>query len=255
MSLKSSSTVPNLIAISIIQISLFPGTQNRRFSSTVACCSCEQSELTTTGPDQSNPIKWEYNWDRKKEEYEKNQVLKKKGVIRQIVMVRHGQYDHSYGDDDLNPLTPLGREQASLTGKRIAELVRAGIIYPIRDVKYSTMLRATQTFEKILPSLDSDPNTLPTHRIQPCSMIREGAVCRPDPPSAGWHPTDDDFLKDEARVGPLSLHIVNGNCRLNDFQCIHGRLRRHFCNISTALMRTYSVLQRKTQTMITRKRK
>jgi hypothetical protein len=36
--------------------------------------------------------------------------------------------------------------------------------------------------------------------VEPCSMIREGAVCRPSPPSKGWNPTDEDFEKDGARV-------------------------------------------------------
>ena len=31
-------------------------------------------------------------------------------------------------------------------------------------------------------------------------MIREGAVCRPDPPALGWDVTDEDFDKEGTRV-------------------------------------------------------
>jgi hypothetical protein len=34
-------------------------------------------------------------------------------------------------------------------------------------------------------------------------MIREGAVCRPDPPSLYWSASDEDFLKDNLRVRVL----------------------------------------------------
>ncbi len=86
--------------------------------------------------------------------------------------------------------------QATKTGERLGELIQGKAIYPIRSVRYSTMARATETYQLILPHL---PAMLP-HQCQPCSMIREGAVCRPDPPSLYWTASDEDFTKDGMRV-------------------------------------------------------
>lgn len=89
-----------------------------------------------------------------------------------------------------------GRKQAIRTGERLVELINGKAIFPIRTVRYSTMARATETYQHILPHLPP----LEPHQLQPCSMIREGAVCRPDPPSLHWTATEEHFTKDNLRV-------------------------------------------------------
>ena len=49
------------------------------------------------------------------------------GPSRHLILIRHGQYDETSRDDAKRILTPLGREQAEATGKRLAELIAAGV--------------------------------------------------------------------------------------------------------------------------------
>lgn len=154
---------------------------------------------------------YNYDWDHRQYLYQPKDGLEKvgKGVVHQIVLVRHGQYEQVKGGDELHVLTPLGREQASQTGKRIGELIEGGVIHPIKNVYYSTMSRATETFELIRDELKTKDLLPPAaHNIKPCSMIREGAVCKPVPPAARWNVTEEDFVKDHLRVSAVStLHF------------------------------------------------
>ena len=125
--------------------------------------------------------KWSKTWDGKKEG--------KKGVTHQIVLIRHGQYEEKEEKDEDRRLTALGRKQAEMTGKRVNELLAAGVLSPVKCVYFSTMKRATETSDIILQQLSSpQPGSSPL-RTEPCSMIREGAVCRPDPAAEGWYAT------------------------------------------------------------------
>ena len=105
-----------------------------------------------------------------------------------------GQYNlHAVQDTD-RQLTELGREQASITGSRLAELVKHyrsktpkddnGNQSPLTlNVVKSTMTRATQTADIILKQFPE----VKEHRS--CDLIREGAPCEPDPPFPEWNPT------------------------------------------------------------------
>lgn len=44
-------------------------------------------------------------------------------VVRHIILVRHGQYDESSDDDAKRSLTKIGRQQAKLTGQRLASML------------------------------------------------------------------------------------------------------------------------------------
>jgi len=130
---------------------------------------------------------------KKKDEEEKNRRL-----VHTLILVRHGQYVLDGKGDHGKVLTPLGREQAALTGKRIKQLVDGKQLYPIKYVYYSTMARATETAMLILPEIEAPVE----HNVQPCSMIREGAVIPAFPlidPKV-WNPSEESFLKDFARV-------------------------------------------------------
>jgi len=94
------------------------------------------------------------------------------------------------------PIILLGREQAVHTGKRLRELIDGKILYPVRSVHYSTMARATETYSLIRPELPP----IDDFQCKPCSMIREGAVHRPEPPSLQWKPSDEAFLKNGLAV-------------------------------------------------------
>jgi serine/threonine-protein phosphatase PGAM5 len=146
--------------------------------------------------------------ENNKEEKKQNDEKKKKVVSHHIILIRHGQYEQNNGDsDEKRVLTPLGREQARLTGKRLKELSDAKVIHPIKYIYYSTMTRATETHNLIMESLHDEP--ILKHNIQPCSMIKEGAVCRPDPKHNTWLPTVEDFSKDGARVDAGFLNHIH----------------------------------------------
>ena len=156
-------------------------------------------------------IDWDSNWDlREKKSSTNASATESSGsvpgktssstngnhVVHQIVLIRHGQYDMSHKADELRVLTTLGRQQAELTGARLRELLDGHKIYPPKTVYYSTMQRATETYNIIKPYLPA----MAQHCLKPCSMITEGAVARPEPPKPRWQPSDESFAKDGLRV-------------------------------------------------------
>lgn len=86
-------------------------------------------------PTKEYPL-WDANWDHKQptpladkeEERKKQRDIRKYGTTRHIILVRHGQYDETHKEDEKRILTSLGREQADLTGKRIAEMIRGEML-------------------------------------------------------------------------------------------------------------------------------
>ena len=164
---------------------------------------------------------WDSNWDMREEKKNKNKV------VHQIVMVRHGQYDREGKTDAEHKLTEKGRQQAVATGKRLNDLLVSGQISPVKTMYFSTMTRATETCQLILPeilpatatttapaaapaavTLSSTSTSVgvgstyvtPHMRVEACSMIREGAVYRPSPPCTGWDPSEEEFEKEGHRV-------------------------------------------------------
>jgi serine/threonine-protein phosphatase PGAM5 len=126
-------------------------------------------------------------------------------VVHSILLIRHGQYEQSFsapGDDSLTKdkkrvLTSKGRLQAMQTGRRIQQMIDIGHLPAIEFVYYSTMARASETSKLIVEQLKEPP---PTHKVSACSMLREGAVCQPDPPFQQWDPSIEDFIKENRRV-------------------------------------------------------
>ena len=163
---------------------------------------------------------WDSNWDMREEKKNKNKV------VHQIVMVRHGQYDREGKTDAEHKLTEKGRQQAVATGKRLNDLLVSGQISPVKTMYFSTMTRATETCQLILPEIVPAPAATaatttaagvtlaststsvgvgstyvtPHMRVEACSMIREGAVYRPSPPCTGWDPSEEEFEKEGFRV-------------------------------------------------------
>ena len=110
-------------------------------------------------------------------------------ATRHILLVRHGQYNLKGKIDSEKYLTDLGREQALITGKRLAELN-----LPLTYLVSSTMTRAQQTAGLIRQNL---PENLPVKPDD--SLLAEGAPYPPEPPSARWNPEDKYFI-DGARI-------------------------------------------------------
>lgn len=71
-------------------------------------------------------------------------------AVRNIYLVRHGQYEIEETEAHKRILTPLGREQAELTGERLKELLGDSIT----KVSISTYPRAMETGHIILKHLN-----------------------------------------------------------------------------------------------------
>jgi len=203
-----------------------------------------------------SPSLWDRNWDKREpesvvkplpanptaedEEKRREKVLcHTPRAKRIIVLVRHGQYNESGKDDSERILTSLGREQADLTGKRLAEMseyLKTKI--PLDDnnnkqdidVRFvtSTMARAMETSGIILKHF-------PGQSATSCDLIREGAPCEPVPPisSTLWCPTPQAFYEDGARIeAAFRKHIHRADYRqVNDSIDIivcHANVIRYF---------------------------
>lgn len=136
---------------------------------------------------------WVVDWDGRHPEA--GSKVKCQGKVRHILLIRHGQYDL---EDRDHGLTPLGFEQARLTGKRLAATT-AGVkkdAYGEVKIEYnmlasSNVLRAQQTAEVIAQEL---PNV---YRAPPDPLLAEGWPVLP------W-PQGPDFLRDGS-VFPASI--------------------------------------------------
>nr|XP_046241709.1 serine/threonine-protein phosphatase PGAM5, mitochondrial isoform X2 [Scatophagus argus] len=133
---------------------------------------------------------WDFNWDKRDpsalsngkkketatEDPSSEQDNGKPKATRNILLIRHSQYNLSGNSDKERILTPLGREQADLTGKRLAAL---GLKYDV--LIHSSMARATETAHII-------SKHLPGVELLSCDLLREGAPIEPVPPVTHWKP-------------------------------------------------------------------
>lgn len=113
-----------------------------------------------------------------------------------VILIRHGQYVSGRTDEEC-VLTKLGREQCTLTGKRLKELVDSKQIPPIQRVLYSTMTRAMESAELIIPHIKTEEM-----ETQATDLIREGACHKPVPAIAfdKWPMRENDFWTDGPRI-------------------------------------------------------
>ncbi|XP_062930180.1 serine/threonine-protein phosphatase PGAM5, mitochondrial isoform X1 [Mobula hypostoma] len=146
---------------------------------------------------------WDSNWDKREpislikpnqrnketsEDFTAQLENYKVKATRHIFLIRHSQYELSASTDKDRVLTSLGREQAELTGQRLASL---GLNYDI--LIHSSMTRAKETaaiIRKHLPGVET----------MSCDLLREGAPIEPDPPVSHWKPEAMQYHEDGARI-------------------------------------------------------
>lgn len=128
---------------------------------------------------------WDSNWDRREPSLPGETSVPT--ATRHIILVRHGQYNLDGTTDKERYLTDLGREQARMTGIRLAHLS-----LPYTMMIHSNMTRAIQTAEIISDKLPSVP-VLPADGI-----LREGAPIQPEP-RGSWKP-EHYYMEDGARI-------------------------------------------------------
>jgi len=100
-------------------------------------------------PEIKAPKKWDYDWDARNP-VSTGSVPSK--ASRNIILIRHGQYNLEGEEDKDRYLTELGLEQAMITGKRLAEMD-----LPYTSISVSRMKRAVQTAHLIQQSLPNIP--------------------------------------------------------------------------------------------------
>lgn len=145
---------------------------------------------------------WDNDWDGRQppstgdpnEDRRRMRQVRKEGVTRHIILIRHGQYDEESKEDDQRKLTPLGRQQADLTGRRLRELMEAAADEDgfsscnLKVLRVSDMARAKETADIIashLPGVErSDPDPdlnegRPAHNV-PGGKASSGAIEKVD---------------------------------------------------------------------------
>ncbi|XP_046872051.1 serine/threonine-protein phosphatase PGAM5, mitochondrial isoform X2 [Hypomesus transpacificus] len=177
---------------------------------------------------------WDFNWDKrdpttllngkKKESLSEDpsteQENGKPKATRNILLIRHSQYNLSGTGDMERILTPLGREQAELTGQRLATL---GLKYDI--LIHSTMARATETAHIISKHLSGV-------ELVSCDLLREGAPIEPVPPVTHWQP-DAVYHEDGARIEAAFrryIHRADPKQKEDSYEVIvcHANVIRYF---------------------------
>ncbi|XP_036290242.1 serine/threonine-protein phosphatase PGAM5, mitochondrial isoform X1 [Pipistrellus kuhlii] len=109
-------------------------------------------------------------------------------ATRHIFLIRHSQYHTDAPREKDRTLTPLGREQAELTGLRLASL---GLKF--NKIVHSSMTRAVETTDII-------SKHLPGVCTVSTDLLREGAPIEPDPPVSHWKPEAVQYYEDGARI-------------------------------------------------------
>lgn len=178
---------------------------------------------------------WDFNWDKrdpsalangkKKESVTEDPSAERENgkpkATRNILLIRHSQYNLSGTTDKERFLTPLGREQAELTGQRLAAL---GLKYDL--LIHSSMTRATETANiigKYLQGVD----------LVSCDLLREGAPIEPVPPVTHWKPDAVQYHEDGARIEAAFrryIHRADPKQKEDSYEIIvcHANVIRYF---------------------------
>lgn len=120
---------------------------------------------------------WNPDWDMRHPRDPSEKIPKEKLKTVHLIMIRHGQYDLKE-----KGLTSLGRQQAELTGARVANLASSSISdhYGKRKIKisrvyHSDVKRAVQTMDILKSHLG------PQVTVEVDPMLAEGWPCVPEP--------------------------------------------------------------------------
>uniref|UniRef100_A0A7E4ZUK1 Serine/threonine-protein phosphatase PGAM5, mitochondrial n=1 Tax=Panagrellus redivivus TaxID=6233 RepID=A0A7E4ZUK1_PANRE len=210
----------------------------KAFAATLVDTRSSSSSLSSSGyyPDDFPKKPWDHNWDLRdplslvdQREYEKADADKRKEMVakqrptatRHIILIRHGQYVLDTKDPVERKLTPLGREQAALLGKRLSE---TGLKYD--QLVMSTMPRASETANIILDKLSSVA-------YKSDSLLEEGAPYPPEPVSYHWRPAKKKFFTEGARIEAAFrkyIHRASVHQKEDSYELIvcHANVIRYF---------------------------
>uniref|UniRef100_A0A914C1P6 Serine/threonine-protein phosphatase PGAM5, mitochondrial n=1 Tax=Acrobeloides nanus TaxID=290746 RepID=A0A914C1P6_9BILA len=139
-------------------------------------------------------------------------------ATRHIFLIRHGQYQL---DSKEKYLTALGREQAILLGKSLAE---NGTKFD--KCIYSTMNRATETAQLMMEQL-------PPLKSKSDSILEEGAPYPPEPRHGDWRPRLKEFYTEGSRIEAAFrkyIHRASPKQKEDSYELIvcHANVIRYF---------------------------
>lgn len=198
------------------------------------------SEGTLIDSDKASPYLWNNNWDRRdvnlkpekpraprsiEDENKYNEQIDslKPTATRNIILIRHGQYNLKGEKDSERFLTELGRKQADAVGLRLKNLQ-----FPYTKIIHSTMTRAIETADLI-------HKHFPNLEMASTDLLREGAPIPPDPPVKHWKPEDrlQHYFADSARIEAAFrkyFHRADPSQKENSFEVIvcHANVIRYF---------------------------
>eukprot|EP00934_Nitzschia_sp_Nitz4_P005825 Nitzschia sp. Nitz4//scaffold121_size67750//30500//34949//NITZ4_006067-RA/size67750-processed-gene-0.8-mRNA-1//1//CDS//3329534348//5815//frame0 len=149
---------------------------------------------------------WDPNWDGQhppstgNEDTDRQRMrnLRKDGVTRHIILIRHGQYDESEKEDSKRILTELGRKQADFTGKRLRHMISevSSEFGPcnVKVVRVSDMARAKETADIIASHLPG------VARAEPDPDLNEGRPCHNIPGGRASDSTIQKTDEQHARI-------------------------------------------------------
>ncbi|ODN05143.1 Serine/threonine-protein phosphatase PGAM5, mitochondrial [Orchesella cincta] len=193
--------------------------------------------------DLPNFKKWNWNWDRLEpgspgiwpesnkpdEPCSETSGKSVPKARRNIILVRHGQYNTDDTDDDKNhTLTALGQEQAALTGQKLNSM---GIKFD--SITSSKMIRAIQTACTMLENMKTQ-DCLKLEVNDP--LLNEGVPTIPEPPYRRpdlWCPEPRDVLVDGSRIESAFrkyFHRADPSQEKDSWEIIvcHGNVIRYF---------------------------
>lgn len=203
------------------------------FSSSSSSSSSASASSFQSGSEMFPRGKWNRDWDSRDplslvdmrefdgaDEEKRKEMLKQKQptATRNIFMIRHGQYHMKTLEKNL---TPLGREQAVLVGKRLAQ---SGLKFD--RLVMSTMPRATETAGLILDQLP------PVQKFTD-PLLEEGAPYPPEPESSNWRPKQKKFFADGSRIEAAFrryIHRASPKQKEDSYEIIvcHANVIRYF---------------------------
>jgi serine/threonine-protein phosphatase PGAM5 len=193
---------------------------------------------------------WDPNWDARvapstgspEEDQKRMRHIRKTGVTRHIILVRHGQYHETEKEDHKRVLTELGRQQADITGKRLREMLEGASkeFGPcnLKVVRVSNMARAKETADIIaahLPGVErSEPDPglnegRPSHTI-PGGKASAGTVQKTDENHARIEDSFQRYFYRADMPEENEEDVENSDKSKHEFEVIvcHANIIRYF---------------------------
>ena len=169
-------------------------------------------------------VGWDSQWDGL------GAVAAPKGVKRQLLLVRHGQYENEAGSehDHDKVLTALGVEQAKLTGEYLRRTLANSeselfVDSGLHRVTSSNMTRAMQTAEHLLDNLDPALK----QRWVLDAALRERFPCNPQP-AYPKQARPEDHKQVEAAFRKYVHRPKAGSDKSVELIVCHGNVIRYF---------------------------